>query len=579
MSRNYDTLKKVIDEIKSKVDIVDFVNSYLSLSKRGKNYTALCPFHAEDTPSFYIFPETQTFHCFGCGAHGDVITFLEKYEQISFLDALKKIATYAGIELDINQKEEPVEITFNEEVSKLYTSNLLNLSSNHKVWQYLKKREINRELVEEFELGFATGQEIQKVIEDNLFDKDIAKNTGLLINGDKEFFYNRLIIPIRNNVGELVGFAGRQIEEETNAPKYLNTPENKFFKKSKILYRYYKNKKFIKENDFVILVEGYFDVISMYKLGFKNVVGILGSAFTKDHALELLKATNKVVTMYDMDESGRKATLSTIDALFAKDFQIAVSKYPAKDPDELTKKHDNKYIAEILKSSYKFHEFIVDYYAEKYDLSNEFALEKYLKEMSRWYKKIEDVGRISYLQGFIENISKKTGKGTEYIQKILERTSALIPESSASSESYSQSKDTVYVEKDIRHDIAKSYLFLWIKYPQYREILKNNFSEEDFSNKLLKEFFTLTSQNSDIGYLLENSSKELSDLIVEVWKIEYFFNPERILSSLKESIRRTKINQQIEELKKKLHETKDLSEKTNITSEIIQLYSKLKTIN
>ncbi|KUK83225.1 MAG: DNA primase, partial [Petrotoga mobilis] len=171
MGRNYDSLKKVIDEIKSKVDIVDFVNSYLSLSKSGKNYTALCPFHAEDTPSFYIFPETQTFHCFGCGAHGDVITFLEKYEQISFLDALRKIATYAGIELDITQKEEPVEITFNEEVSKLYTSNLLNLSSNHKVWQYLKKREINRDLVEEFELGFATGQEIQKVIEDNLFDK------------------------------------------------------------------------------------------------------------------------------------------------------------------------------------------------------------------------------------------------------------------------------------------------------------------------------------------------------------------------------------------------------------------------
>ncbi|WP_113074541.1 DNA primase [Petrotoga sp. 9PW.55.5.1] len=580
MDKNYDNVRKKIDEIKSKVDIVDFVNSYLSLSRKGKNYAALCPFHAEDTPSFYIFPETQTFHCFGCGAHGDVITFLEKYEQISFLEALKKIAQYAGVEIDLTKKEIPEEISLNEEVSKLYTENLLNLPSYHEVWKYLKNRKISKDLAKEFELGFATGSDVKKVLERELIDTTIAIKAGLIHNEGNEFFHNRLIIPIRDNDGLLVGFSGRIIKEEENIPKYLNTSENNYFKKSKILYMYYKNKKFIKENDFAILVEGYFDVISMYRLGFKNVVGILGSSFTKDHAVGLVKSTNKVVSMFDMDEAGKKATLSTIDILYPKDFQIAVSTYPAKDPDELTKKHDEKYIAELLKSSYKFYEFIVDYYSQKYDLNNDFALEKYLKDMAIWYRKFEKSGRISYLESFIEKIADKTKKSTIYVQKILERMSKVVNVNfSANNESNIKPKDSVYVEKDIKYDIVKSYLYLWVKHPQYREILQNYFHEEDFNYAVLEEFFSLIAQKQDIGFLLENSSEELSKLIVEVWKIEYYFNPDRILSSLKESIEREKIIKQIEELKEKLHQTTNLSEKTEITSQIVKLYSKLKVIN
>ncbi|PNR97144.1 DNA primase [Petrotoga sp. 9PWA.NaAc.5.4] len=573
-------MRKVIDEIKNKVDIVDFVNSYLSLNKKGKNYSALCPFHTEDTPSFYIFPDTQTFHCFGCGAHGDVITFLEKYEQISFLEALKKLGSYAGITVELNQNSVPDEILLNEEVSKLYTNTLLNLPSYSSVWKYLNKRGIDKDLVEEFELGFANGNEVKKVLEENMFDKQIAINNRLILE-DKEFFYNRLIIPIRDNSGLLVGFSGRLINENENLPKYINSSENRFFKKSKILYMYYKTKKFIKENDFAIIVEGYFDVISLYKLGFKNTTAILGSSFTKDHALDILKSTNKIITMYDMDEAGKKATLSTIEALYSKDFQIAVAKYPAKDPDELVKKKDKSYIAEILKTSYKFHEFIVDYYAEKYDLSNDFGLEKFLQEMTIWYKKFENAGRLSYLNSFLEVVSEKTLKDKNYIQKIFERASNFInkePLGLKKNDSF-LANNQLSLEKGIRYDIAKSYLYLWIKYPQYQNILKDFFNEKDFQDSVIKEFLKLMEENNNLGFILENASPELSNLITEIWKIDYYFDPERILSSLKESIKRFRINRQIEELKNKLHMAEEPSEKTQIVSQIISLYSKLKTIN
>lgn len=580
MKKDYDNIRKVIDEIKNKVDIVDFVNSYLSLNKKGKNYSALCPFHAEDTPSFYIFPDTQTFHCFGCGAHGDVITFLEKYEQISFLEALKKLGSYAGITVELNQNSVPDEILLNEEVSKLYTNTLLNLPSYSSVWKYLNKRGIDKDLVEEFELGFANGNEVKKVLEENMFDKQIAINNSLILE-DKEFFYNRLIIPIRDNSGLLVGFSGRLINENENLPKYINSSENRFFKKSKILYMYYKTKKFIKENDFAIIVEGYFDVISLYKLGFKNTTAILGSSFTKDHALDILKSTNKIITMYDMDEAGKKATLSTIEALYSKDFQIAVAKYPAKDPDELVKKKDKSYIAEILKTSYKFHEFIVDYYAEKYDLSNDFGLEKFLQEMTIWYKKFENAGRLSYLNSFLEVVSEKTLKDKNYIQKIFERASNFInkePLGLKKNDSF-LANNQLSLEKGIRYDIAKSYLYLWIKYPQYQNILKDFFNEKDFQDSVIKEFLKLMEENNNLGFILENASPELSNLITEIWEIDYYFDPERILSSLKESIKRFRINRQIEELKNKLHMAEEPSEKTQIVSQIISLYSKLKTIN
>src|SRR6056297_487043 len=333
MSDKYTNFKEITQKIKDNTSSEDVLSSYINVKKAGKNYTALCPFHAEDTPSFYIFPETQTYHCFGCNAHGDVINFIKEYENMSFIEALKKAASIAGVKLDLDIKSKPKEIELNEVYSKITNENLLNLKRDHKVWKFLQKREISENTIREFELGYSSGKEVEKALDESMFEEKMAEDIGLF-NNKREFFYNRLIIPIKDSNGQVVGFAGRAVDEDTK-PKYVNTKENRFFKKSKIMYLFDKSKKYIQENDMVIITEGFFDAIAMHNSGYKNTVAVLGSTLTKDHAFELMKKTNKVITMFDMDSAGEKATISAIETLFPKNFQIAVAKYEAKDPDDL----------------------------------------------------------------------------------------------------------------------------------------------------------------------------------------------------------------------------------------------------
>jgi DNA primase len=426
MADKYNDFKQITEKIKENLKVEDVLSSYINIKKAGKNYTALCPFHAEDTPSFYIFPETQTYHCFGCSAHGDVINFIKEYENLNFIEALKKAASMAGVKLDLDIKSKPKEIELNEAYLKITHENLLNLKRDHRVWKFLNKREINESTIKEFELGFSSGKEVEKSLEESLADKKIASETGLMSN-NKEFFYNRLIIPIKDSSGSVVGFAGRAIDEDTK-PKYVNTKENKYFKKSKLMYLFDKSKKYILENDMAIITEGFFDAIAMHNSGYKNTVAVLGSNLTKDHAFELMKKTNKVITMFDMDSAGEKATLSAIETLFSRNFQIAVANYDAKDPDELIKKTGKKNLAEVLKKSYKFHEYIIDVNKKHYDLENEFALEQYLKEMARWYKKFEISKRYEIMDSFITKISKDFLKDKELIEKILREHSKRLKE-------------------------------------------------------------------------------------------------------------------------------------------------------
>ncbi|BBE30888.1 DNA primase [Tepiditoga spiralis] len=566
--KKYNDLKELTFELKEKLDIVDVISNYISVKKAGKNYTALCPFHAEDTPSFYIFPESKTYHCFGCKAHGDVINFIEKYEKIGFIEAVKKASKLAGIEFDFKEKKVSEEIKLNEEISKIYTEKLLNLSYKNKVWEYLKKRNINKDLVEEFEIGYSTGKEVENFLKSNLIDKDVAINAGLL-NESREVFKNRLIIPIRDNNGLMAGFSGRLIEN-IDGPKYINTSENEYFKKSKILYLYYKNKEFIKQNDFAIIVEGYFDAISMYKYGFKNVVAVLGSTLTKNHAFDIMKLTKKIVTMFDNDDAGQRATISAIDTLQSKDFQIAVAKYKEKDPDELVKKYDKKYIAELLKDSYKFHEYIAETFLKKYDIKNDFGVEAYLKEMGIWYKKFNNAKRFEIANSFVKKISKEINKPEELIEKILNEISK------TNNQMISEIKqNSKLIEKEIGYDLGKAFVYLWIKYPEYKKILKS-FDATILSEQPLKEFLMYIKNDLDLSEILEQSSDKLSKIISEMWEKDLYIEPSEILFRIEKSFENLSLKNKILNLKEKLKTTKLPKERAEITSEIIAIYAKLK---
>jgi DNA primase len=571
MADKYNDFKQISEKIKENLKIEDVLSSYINIKKAGKNYTALCPFHAEDTPSFYIFPETQTYHCFGCSAHGDVINFIKEYENLNFIEALKKAASMAGVKLDLDIKSKPKEIELNEEYLKITHENLLNLKRDHKVWKFLNKREINESTIKEFELGFSSGQEVEKSLEDSLIDRKIAIENGLMSN-NKEFFYNRLIIPIKNSNGSVVGFAGRAIDEDTK-PKYVNTKENKYFKKSKIMYLFDKSKKYIQENDMAIITEGFFDAIAMHNSGYKNTVAVLGSNLTKDHAFELMKKTNKVITMFDMDSAGEKATLSAIETLFSRNFQIAVANYDAKDPDELIKKTGKKNLAEVLKKSYKFHEYIIDVNKKHYNLENEFAMEQYLKEMARWYKKFEISKRYEIMDSFIAKISKDFLKDKELIEKILREHSKRLKDSKEIIKQNTHNPQNV--EKQIRYDLGKSFIYLWLKYPEYREKIME-IADEEMPENPLREFILLLKEGKKLPEILEASSNELSEIVSEIWKVDYSFNPERIMFELEKTFNKIRTNREIENLKKQLKEEEDFTKRADLTKKIIKLYSKIK---
>jgi DNA primase len=571
MAEKYNNFRQITEKIKENLSIEDVLSSYINVKKAGKNYTALCPFHAEDTPSFYIFPETQTYHCFGCSAHGDVINFIKEYENLSFVDALKKAASLAGVKLDLDIKTKPKEIELNESYLKITHEKLLSLKKGHKVWRFLEKRGINENTVKEFELGFSSGNEVEKSLDDTLFETKMAVEMGLMNNG-KEFFYNRLIIPIKDPKGMIVGFAGRAIDEDTK-PKYVNSKENKFFKKSKILYLFDKSKKYIEENDMAIITEGFFDAIAMHNSGYKNTVAVLGSNLTKDHAFELMKKTNKVITMFDMDSAGEKATLSAIDTLFSKNFQIAVANYEAKDPDELIRKTGKKNLAEVLKKSYKFHEYIIDVNKKHYNLDNEFAMEQYLKEMARWYKKFETYKRYEIMDAFITKISKDFLKDKELIEKILREHSKRLRDSKVIIKQNTHSPQNI--EKQIRYDLGKSFIYLWLKYPEYREKIME-IADEEMPENPLREFISLLKEGKKLPEILEASSDELSEIVSEILKVDYSFNPERIMYELEKTFKKIKTNREIEKLKSNLKNEEDYTKRAELTKRIIKLYSKIK---
>ncbi|WP_165974187.1 DNA primase [Marinitoga lauensis] len=412
--------KEILDEINSRLNIKDIVGNYLSLKRTGKNYTALCPFHPEDTPSFFIFPTTNTFHCFGCGAHGDPISFIQKYEQLSFIDAVKKAANLAGIDISkyLKKRELPTELQIFESYHNKYKEILLNLPKSHPAWNYLIKRGISRDYAERFELGFSNGSLKSSILDDFDLPPTLGSELGIIRKDGSEVFNNRIIIPIKDDFGRVVAFAGRSINNEI--PKYLNSPENKFFQKSKILFLYDKAKNIIKREKYTILVEGYFDAISMHINGFENSVAILGSAFTANHAKKLIKLTDKVITMFDMDAAGQNATLKSFDYLLSYGFQVAISQYNTKDPDELIKKQGKNGVLKALENSKKFYDFIPEYYKDKYNINDEFGIEQYLEKMAEWYLKFQKSKHAAILDTFIKRISLILLKPENNIKKAIE---------------------------------------------------------------------------------------------------------------------------------------------------------------
>ncbi|NCB91716.1 MAG: DNA primase [Clostridia bacterium] len=400
----------LIEEIRMKSDIVDVISGYVKLQRKGSSYFGLCPFHNEKSPSFSVSPSKQMYYCFGCGAGGNVFTFLMEYENFTFVEALKSLAERAGVELPQLEysKEAKAQADLKStilEVNKLaakYYYFQLRKESAATAMSYLKGRELSDETINKFGLGYSDkySDDLYRYLKSKNYSDDILRQSGLFNvderRGMYDKFWNRVIFPIMDVNNRVIGFGGRVMGDAK--PKYLNSPETKIFDKSRNLYGLNLARTSRKRN--LIICEGYMDVISMHQAGFNNAVASLGTALTSQQASLLKRYTDEVLIIYDSDEAGVKAALRAIPMLKTAGLATKVINLrPYKDPDEFIKNMGQEAFQERLDNGMNSFLFELKAMEQQYDMEDPQGKTDFYKETARKLLRFEDeLERSNYIQ-------------------------------------------------------------------------------------------------------------------------------------------------------------------------------------
>lgn len=380
-----------INEIRSRANIVDIISGYLQVSSKGKNYVALCPFHNDHSPSLIISPEKQIFNCFTCRTGGNVFSFVMKYENVSFAEAVSIVAKKVGFNLknDVFVKSENKYSKDHEiyEYAMKYYLNNINTTDGSKAREYLLKRGINETIIKEFKLGYSGSSKdtFYKLATNKGWDIETLNKLGLINKVNEnvyDTFINRIVIPIENLKGEVVGFTGRIFNGEDNTAKYLNTKETEIFKKSSLLFNYHNAKNYIRDRKSVIVVEGNMDAIKMSAKGFKNVVALMGVALSNEQIDILKRLKVPVILMLDNDNAGEEATIKNGESLINSDVDTKVVRLSgAKDPDEYLEKFGIDAMQNNIDKAIKYIDFKIECLKKDKDLSNMEDLITYVKEV------------------------------------------------------------------------------------------------------------------------------------------------------------------------------------------------------
>ncbi len=408
--------EEIINDIRSRCDIHDIISHYIPLKKNGNRYKALCPFHNEKTPSFIVSPERQTFHCFGCSKGGNIFTFIMEKENVDFPEAARILASRCGVFIpenydpakndeykkNANQREKLYSI--HNIISKWY-SEILFKDAGKEGLKYLYDRNITKDIINKFKIGFAPNAWDSAInfLKGNNFTVNNIILSGLAVESEKsnriyDRFRNRIIFPIWSDRGDIVAFSSRTIEENSKGGKYINSPETKIFKKSRILYALPLAKNGIKEKGYAILCEGQIDTIAMHRSGFTNTVAPQGTAFTDEQAQILKRYTDKIYICFDADTAGINATLKAIDILLEYEFDIKIVKLPDKqDPDSIFNKSGKDALIDFVNNAMDFFDFILDLSTKDKDLTSPYVKNDVAKNLIAKLSKIKsNIIRASY---------------------------------------------------------------------------------------------------------------------------------------------------------------------------------------
>ncbi len=514
----------IIDDILERIDPVEIIGEYVKLEKSGREYRGLCPFHTEKTPSFYVNPNTGLYHCFGCGASGNIFRFIMDIEGVDFKEALRILAKRAGIELTGVHKQKEVEV-----LTKFadYLHGIIKSTKNPALDYLLKNRKLKSRDIEVFKLGYYPEGALKNFMKKENLSAAFMARLGFIREGRSGFyevFKGRLIFPIFSESGSIIGFGGRVLDS-SHSPKYINSPDSSWYKKGRHLYGFYQAKSYIREKKEVILTEGYMDVIAMHAFGFNNTVASLGTSFTEEHARFLSKYVQKVFILFDMDEAGKRATDRAIPLIFKWGMiPYIVLVKSGKDPAELYESGKKDEILKAIGDAKDFVEFYLDGIKSDEDKIETLRKLKNIIELSRdEVLKGVFANRVKEISGVDLKIlykKKARKKKKEYLNAELKMVIAALQFKHLTDFIRNEFEDTIFTDEEARSLVKEVK-----KGKSFNEILP--LLEEERARRYVEFLETLDLGSASRNILEEDLLKKLKKL-----KRERLMNKDRSLSNI-----------------------------------------------
>ena len=566
-------IKDKIEEIKSRSDIVKVISDYIKVQQSGANYKGLCPFHGEKTPSFYINTSKQIYKCFGCGEGGDVINFIMKIENLEFMDAVKLLAKDCGVEINTNMDEQSkIRMEkikkfqdLNTEAARYYFSNLTKQKNYG--YEYLRKRGLDDKIIKKFGLGYApkAWTNLMDYLIDKGYDKETLVECGLVTykkDGNKYYdrFINRVIFPIFDYRGNVIGFGGRVLDD--SLPKYLNSPDTLAFNKKYNLYGLNFARKNISDRT-MILVEGYMDLISLYQYGVRNVCATLGTALTLEQGNLLKRYVDTVIISYDSDDAGVKATLRAIDILTSSGINVKILDLKdVKDPDEFIRKYGLSEYQRSIKEAIHYIRYKIIKCKKNYDISKDEERLKFTKESSKIIKTLKSPVDIDYYINFLSSESKISVESLK--QEIYGKNYKPKYNEKYKNDRNIKRDENAYKRPKIINNgnelIEKTLIRVLLESKEVRKLLGLKLDEDNFILKENKEILKFIIKNEELDKITIDKLKSLNlseEYLNNLYslKLENInLNDDKSIEEIIKKVKRNKLQNDIDNLLKKQKE-------------------------
>ena len=501
-----------IEEIQRQTDIVGLIGQYVPLKKLGRNFRGLCPFHSEKNPSFYVNPEKGIYYCFGCQKGGNAVNFLMEYEKLDFPDAIRRLAKNLGIEIDTTKGLRYKELYEANEAACQFFVQCLGKDIGRRGQEYLQKRNLDLVKLKTFKLGYAPASGgLTTFMRQKGFSLDRLHKAGL-ISASREIFRDRLIFPIFNVSGRIIGFGGRGIDDYIQ-PKYLNSPETPIFKKGECLYGLHQSKEQVRSKGEVLLVEGYFDLLSIYQRGFDNICAPLGTALTESQATLLSRFAKRVVILFDGDLSGIKAALRAIGLLINAQVDVHIVLLPEdSDPDSIINQQGADALRELIGGAIDFFHFYRKVVKTE-TLEQEIAL---IKDIIQIIAKIQDPIRFDR---YLKHVAYVFDIKPDTIEKEMAHTAQVGPKN----------------PRNFKISQEERLMAMILNGFEYFSLAKERLKPSDFAEEGIRKFFSklIKEENFDVANLSDMVDGNLREKLLSVIMKEEPVSRESMLEAIK----------------------------------------------